>query len=62
LNDRLIVGGVNSDEQPPQLVCEAYRITLDDGRESFEAVSLEEEGSETAWIMSDVVYGLDAMR
>jgi hypothetical protein len=51
---------VNHEDTP--LVCEAYRITLDDGRESFDAVSIEEEGSETAWLMSDTVRSLESMR
>jgi hypothetical protein len=44
------------------LHCEAYRITLDDGRESFFAASIEEAGSETAFVISDIVYSLESMR
>lgn len=51
----------HQDPAPP-LTCEAYRITVDDGRESFFAASIEEADSETAWIMSDTVHSLEAMR
>lgn len=40
---------------------EGYRITLDDGRDSFFALSVEEVDSETAWLMSDTVCCLEAM-
>jgi len=40
----------------------AFRITVDDGRDSFYALSIEEEDSETAWLISDTVHGLDGMR
>jgi len=49
-------------EEPPALTSSGYRITVDDGRESFFALSIEEPDSETAWIMSDTVYSLDEMR
>ncbi|WP_254522121.1 hypothetical protein [Natrinema caseinilyticum] len=39
-----------------------YRITVDDGRESFFAISLEDPNSETAWIMSDTVRTLEDMQ
>lgn len=54
---------VRTEPEPiPPLTAEGYRITVDDGRESFYALSIEEANSETAWLMSDTVYALDAMR
>lgn len=40
----------------------AYRITVDDGRDSFFALSIEESENEAAWLMSDTVESLDTMR
>jgi len=40
----------------------AYHITLDDDHDSFFALSIEREGSETAYLMSDTVRSLDEMR
>lgn len=55
---------MESTEQPatPTLTAEGYRITVDDGRDCFFALSLAEEGTESAWLMSDTVCALDAMR
>ncbi|MDF9746469.1 hypothetical protein [Natrinema salsiterrestre] len=39
-----------------------YRITVDDGRDSFFAISLEDPDNEAAWIMSDTVRTLDDVR
>lgn len=39
-----------------------YHITVDDGRDSFFALSIERADSETAWLMSDTVLALDEMR
>jgi hypothetical protein len=51
------------DPQPlPTLTSEAYRITVDDGRESFFALSLEEPDNDAGWIISDTVCSLDALR
>ncbi|AFO58847.1 MULTISPECIES: hypothetical protein [unclassified Natrinema] len=50
-----------TDESQP-LTSRGYRITVDDGRDSFFAICLEEPDSETAWIMSDTVRTLDGMR
>lgn len=44
------------------LVGRGYRITVDDGRESFFALSIEDPDSETAWLMSDTVRSLEEMR
>ena len=40
----------------------SYRITVDDGRESFYALSIEDATSEEAWLMSDTVVALDNIR
>ncbi|NGM70783.1 hypothetical protein G6M89_17550 [Natronolimnobius sp. AArcel1] len=45
-----------------ELTSRGYRISVDDGRESFFAIYLGEPGSETAWIMSDTVYAPESMR
>ena len=39
-----------------------YHITVDDGRDSFFALSIERADSETAWLMSDTVLALDEMQ
>ncbi|WP_178917936.1 hypothetical protein [Natronomonas gomsonensis] len=44
------------------LVGRGYRITVDEGRESFFALSIEDPDSETAWLMSDTVRSLEEMR
>lgn len=49
-------------EDSQSLTSEAYHITVDDGRDSFYALSIEREDSETAWLMSDTVRSLDEMR
>lgn len=46
----------------PDLVSSGYRITVDNGRDSFFAICIEEPDSETAWIMSDTVRSLERMR
>lgn len=45
-----------------QLACSGYRITVDEGRESFFAICIEEPGNEKAWIMSDTAQSLKTMR
>lgn len=45
----------------PALTSEAYHITVDEGRDSFYALSIEREESDTAWLMSDTVVSLDNM-
>jgi len=52
----------SSFDEDPKLASSGYRITVDEGRESFFAICIEEPGSETAWIMSDTVRALDSMR
>ncbi|ACV47637.1 MULTISPECIES: hypothetical protein [Halomicrobium] len=53
-------------EQTParddELTSHGYHITLDDGRDSFFALSIEDEQSDDAWLMSDTVRALDEMR
>lgn len=46
----------------PALTSEGYHITVDDGRDSFYAISIEEPDEDDAWIMSDTVYSLANMR
>lgn len=46
----------------PELTSRGYRITVDGGRNSFFAIRIGEPDSDTAWIMSDTVRALDAMR
>jgi len=46
----------------PSLTSETYHITVDDGRDSFFALSIERPDSDTAWLMSDTVRSLDGMR
>lgn len=45
-----------------ELTSHGYHITVDDGRESFFALSIEDEDREDAWLMSDTVRSLDEMR
>ncbi|WP_336338071.1 hypothetical protein [Haloarcula brevis] len=40
----------------------AFEITVDDGRETFNALSIERADCETAWLISDTVYALENMR
>ncbi|WP_459194631.1 hypothetical protein [Halosimplex sp. J119] len=49
-------------DAPGPLTTDAYHVTVDDGRDSFFALSIEREDSETAWLMSDTVVALDEMR
>ncbi|WP_440009600.1 hypothetical protein [Halomicrococcus sp. SG-WS-1] len=45
-----------------ELASRGYKITVDEGRDSFFAICIEEPESETAWIMSDTVKTLEEMR
>lgn len=45
-------------DRPGALTSRAYRITVDEGRDSFFALSIEQEDSEDAWLMSDTVESL----
>lgn len=46
----------------PTITSEAYHVTVDGGEDSFFALSIELADSETAYLMSDTVRSLDAMR
>ncbi|SDQ61788.1 hypothetical protein [Natronobacterium texcoconense] len=46
---------------PQPLQSRSYRITVDEGRESFYALSIEEAEREDAWLMSDTVVALENM-
>ncbi|WP_436343736.1 hypothetical protein [Natronorubrum sp. FCH18a] len=52
----------NTPTQTDSLESHSYRITVDDGRESFYALSIEDAASEDAWLMSDTVVALDNIR
>ncbi|SEV88816.1 hypothetical protein [Natrinema salifodinae] len=52
----------NSSEQTGSLQSRSYRITVDDGRESFFALSIEDVTCDDAWVMSDTVVALENMR
>ncbi|RKD95454.1 hypothetical protein ATJ93_2308 [Halopiger aswanensis] len=45
-----------------ELTAHGYRITVDDGRDTFYAIRLSEPDSDTAWIMSDTVRSPREMR
>lgn len=44
------------------LYSRAYEITVDDGEDTFCALSIECVDRETEWLISDTVYALDNMR
>ncbi|WP_262175861.1 hypothetical protein [Haloarcula laminariae] len=54
--------------QPPdgpssaELESEAYHITVDDGADSFCALSIESPENDQAWLISDTVTALESMR
>lgn len=52
----------NVPAQPEPLESHSYRITVDDGRESFYALSIEDASSDDAWLMSDTAVALDSMQ
>ena len=49
-------------DQGRALRSRGYRITVDDGRDSFYAICLEEPDNDAAWIMSDTVRSLEDVR
>jgi len=55
-------GRVTGADTEQSLTSEAYHITVDGGRDSFYALSIEREDSDTAWLMSDTVRSLAEMR
>lgn len=55
----------DAEQTPPpgdDLTSHGYHITVDDGRDSFFALSIEDDDSDDAWLMSDTVRALDEMR
>lgn len=55
----------DAEQTPPpgdDLTSQGYHITVDDGRDSFFALSIEVDDSDDAWLMSDTVRALDEMR
>lgn len=52
-----------ADDSPAQeLQSEAYHITVDDGADSFCALSIEAPDADDAWLISDTVTSLESMR
>lgn len=49
-------------DHAPAVTSEAYRITVDDGRESFFALCITEDDNDHGWLMSDTVRSLDNHR
>ena len=45
-----------------ELRSEAYHITVDDGADSFCALSIEAPDTDGAWLISDTVTALEPMR
>ncbi|WP_275690761.1 hypothetical protein [Halorubellus sp. JP-L1] len=39
-----------------------FHITVDDGRDSFYAISIEDPENDDAWLMSDTAHSLPEMR
>jgi len=50
------------DPYSAELKSEAYHITVDDGSDSFCALSLESPENDQAWLISDTVTALESMR
>jgi len=52
-----------ADNSPREtLESEAYHITVDDGADSFCALSIESPDNDHAWLISDTVTSLESMR
>ena len=51
-----------ADHAPDELETEAYHITVDGGRDSFCALSIEAPDNDRAWLISDSVVSLEEMR
>ncbi|WP_276271241.1 hypothetical protein [Haloarcula litorea] len=47
---------------PAELTSRAYHLTVDDGRDSFYALSIEAPDADGAWLASDTVRSLENMR
>jgi len=52
----------NTTAQTGPVRSRGYRITVDNGRESFFALSIERVDSEDAWLMSDAAVALENAR
>ncbi len=57
-----VTAPISSFGEDAELASSGYRITVDDGRDSFFAICIEDPNNETAWIMSDTVHSLEKMR
>jgi len=57
-----VVPDPNTPDSPAPLRSHGYRITVDDGRDSFWALSIEDEDDADAWLMSDTVVSLANVR
>ena len=57
-----MVPAESNQSERPELESRSYRITVDDGRESFFALSIEDAANEEAWLMSDTVVALENIR
>jgi len=57
---------VNTPESAPvegaALTSRGFHITVDDGRDSFYAISIEDPENDDAWLMSDAAHSLAEMR
>lgn len=49
-------------DEGTSITSSAYRITVDEGRDSFFALCIENPTRETAWLMSDTVSSLEELR
>ena len=49
-------------DDAPKLESEAYHITVDGGRDSFCALSIESPDNADAWLISDTVRSIEEMR
>ena len=49
-------------DEGASITSSAYRITVDEGRDSFFALCIEDSTRETAWLMSDTVSSLEESR
>lgn len=47
---------------PPPLTSRAFEITVDGGRDSFRALSIERADRDGEWIISDTVLALENMQ
>lgn len=44
------------------LASQGYEITVDEGRDSFFALQIEDPDHDEAWLLSDTVHALEEMR